>query len=409
MPIATGLNKQIAYKLETTFGTLAGSTGGQLLRRVTANFNLEKEVYESNELRTDFQVSDSRHGVRSAVGSLSGEISPTTYYDFIGSILAKVPVTINSLTAQTLTIAASTVINGVQTYTVGTAPGNYLTGGFKIGDVVRITLSANTNNLNRNLLVIGVTSNSLTVISVNGQALTPETTAATSSTITVFGKKTWAPLTGHTDDSYTIEEWYNDISVSEVYTGMKLNTASISIPASGMATVEFGFMGKDLTQTGASKYFTAPTAQTTKGVTSSANGVLMVGGSPVAIVTGLNININRNMSNAPVMGSNSIAEIFEGRIKVDGDFSAYFADATLRDAFKDETETSLSLVLTSDGTKNSPFVAFTLPRVKVNSFTKDDGEQGLSASCSFQALLNSAGGTGLATEATTISFQDSFF
>jgi hypothetical protein len=48
-----------------------------------------------------------------------------------------------------------------------------------------------------------------------------------------------------------------------------------------------------------------------------------------------------------------------------------------------------------------------LPRVKVNSNTRDDGEQGITAQHSFMALLNAAGGAGQATERTTISIQDS--
>ena len=62
MTISVGTAKKIGYKKETTFGTLAGTSGGKLLRRVTANFNLMKETYESNEIRTDRQVADYRHG-----------------------------------------------------------------------------------------------------------------------------------------------------------------------------------------------------------------------------------------------------------------------------------------------------------------------------------------------------------
>ena len=70
--IAKGVSKKIGYRKESTWGTLAGPTGGKYLRRVTANFNLTKETYESAEIRTDLQISDFRHGVRSAEGSLNG-------------------------------------------------------------------------------------------------------------------------------------------------------------------------------------------------------------------------------------------------------------------------------------------------------------------------------------------------
>ncbi len=47
------------------------------------------------------------------------------------------------------------------------------------------------------------------------------------------------------------------------------------------------------------------------------------------------------MQNATVVGSNSIADVFEQRIIVDGDFSAYFTDGTIRDYFENETEISI--------------------------------------------------------------------
>jgi len=164
-------------------------------------------------------------------------------------------------------------------------------------------------------------------------------------------------------------------------------------------------MGKDLAQTGTSAYFTAPTAQGTTGIFAAVNGVLVVNGVAVAVVTDASININRNMQNATVVGSNSVAEMFEGRIAVDGSFSAYFQDASFRDMFKDETEASLVIVLTTSNANTSDFVSVTLPRIKVNSNTRNDGEQGIVSQHNFMALLNSAVSNG--TEQTTIAIQDS--
>jgi hypothetical protein len=40
---------------------------------------------------------------------------------------------------------------------------------------------------------------------------------------TVVGKKTLAPMTGHTNDYFTFEEWYPDISQSEQFVDCKQN------------------------------------------------------------------------------------------------------------------------------------------------------------------------------------------
>lgn len=400
--IATGINKSVRYKKETTFGTLAGTTGGNVLRRVTAAFNLEKETYQSNEIRTDYQVQDMRHGVRTATGSLSAELSPGSYADFIAAAVAKNFAAGVSAASVSYTIAASGSY-----WTVTRAAGSYLTDGFKVGDVIRITAAGgNAANTGKNLLILTLTATVATVMVLNGTAMVAEGPIA-SATIAVQGKKTFAPTSGHTDDSFTVEEFYADIAQSEVYTGMKVNTFGLSIPATGLVTADFGFTGKDLAQTGTTAYFTSPTAQSTTGIFAAVNGALLVNGTPVALVTDVAVNLNRNMQNATVVGSNSIADIFEGRILVDGTFSAYFQDGTFRDMFNNETEVSLVVAVTTSNDKAADFMTVVLPRIKVNSNTKDDGEAGTVSSHSFMALLNSAGGTGVSTEKTTVSFQDS--
>lgn len=403
MPIATGINKIVTYKAEGSgWGVLAGPTLGKVLRRVTANFNLDKESYESSEIRTDYQVADFRHGVRSVSGSLSGELSPGTYADFMSAALAR------DFTAGAVSAAHAITITGPgPVYILSRATGSYVTDGFRVGDVVRISVTGNAANINKNILLTSVVALSLQGIVLNGSALFAETTGPTA-VLTAIGKKTYAPLTGHLDKSFTVEEFYDDIDQSEVFTGMKVNTMSMALPATGLVTTDFGFMGKDLAQTGTSQYFTSPTAQGTSGIFASVNGALLINGTVVALLTSLNINVNRNMQNATVVGSNSVVEMFEGRIAVDGDFSAYFENATLRDLFANEVEASLVVALTTSSSANADFISIALPRIKVNSNTRDDGEQGISAQHSFVALLPPTTGAGSANfERSTIVIQDS--
>ena len=106
--IAKGTAKQIAYKKESTWGTLAGAASAKYLRRVTSAFNLAKETYESGEIRTDRQVADFRHGVRSATGSLNGELSPKTYSDFMQSLVGRDFAVVAATTAAALTVTSTT-------------------------------------------------------------------------------------------------------------------------------------------------------------------------------------------------------------------------------------------------------------------------------------------------------------
>jgi hypothetical protein len=186
---------------------------------------------------------------------------------------------------------------------------------------------------------------------------------------------------------------------------MKLNSMAVQLPATGLTTVDFGFAGKDLTQSGTSQYFTSPTAQNANGIFAAVNGVMLVDGAPVALVTSADFSVERATENATAVGSNSVAEIFTGRIRVTGNMSVYFQDAAFRTYFDEETPVSIVLTLTTDNAAASEFVTFTMPKVKLGSFTKDDGELGIVASASFQALLNDVVDAGL--PATTIQIQDS--
>ena len=105
------------------------------------------------------------------------------------------------------------------------------------------------------------------------------------------------------------------------------------------------------------------------GIFAAVNGALIVNGAPVALVTGANFNINRNMTSEAVVGSNIKPEIYEGRIIVDGDFTTLYQDGTFAGYFDNETEISLVVALTANSLPNSEFMSFTIPRLKLSTKT----------------------------------------
>lgn len=399
MTLSTGVNKRVAYKKETNWGELPGATSAKVLRRVTSDMNLAKETYSSAEIRADYQTAVFNHGVRSATGSLNGELSPGSYADFLGSLVAKDFAAVTALTGLSITIAASG-----SNFTVTRGTGSFITDGVKVGDVVALTAGTfNAANSNNNLLVIAVTALALTVRVLSTTALVAEGPIA-SATLTTRGKKTEVPLTGHTNQSYSIEEFYSDIAQSEVYTGMKVESAAVSLPSTGFATIDLSFMGKDLGSTGTSAYYTSPTAASTTGVVAAVNGAVVVNGVSVAVITDANFTITRALENATVVGSNSVVEMFTGTIGATGSLSVYFENANFRDYFANESEVSLVFAMTTSGDKAADAVSFTFPRVKLGSFSKSDSATGITASADFTALLNSVTTNGLA--GTTVQIQD---
>lgn len=401
MAFATGVAKQLIYKAESSWGVLAGATDAQRLRRVTSTLSLKKQTYESNEIRDDYQVSDFRHGVRSVEGSISGELSPGTWEDFLAAAVRKNFAAVSAMTGLGLTIATSGT-----NYTIARASGSFLTDGVKAGDVVRITAgSVNAANLSKNAIVLSAVALTLTVYVLNGLSMVAEGPIA-SCTMTVVGKKSYVPTSSHTDPSFTVEHYHSDITKSLAFTGCKVNTVSIQLPPSGISTIEVGLMGKDVTSAGAA-YFTSPTAATTSGVVAAVNGVVTLNGAKVATITGMTINIAGGMSAVPVVGSNSYSDIAEGRVRVSGQLTALFEDLTYFDLFDDETEFAIAAAFTTASTAASDFVSFVMPRVKLGSADIDDGEKNLSQTLSFTALFNSAGGAGTSSEQSTFVIQDS--
>ena len=401
---ASGVFKTVAYKAESTYGEIAGASGAQYLRRVQSSLDLVKETYQSNEIRTDQQMSDFRHGVRRVQGKLTGELSPSTYEDWFAAAVRKDFAAGGSATGVSLTIAGS------GPYTITRTAGSFLTDGFKVGDVVRITAGSFTaGNLNNNLVVTDIGSAPvLTVITLNGSSLTAEGPIA-GATIGVVGKKAYAPQSSHTDKSFSVEHNYADLDESEVFLGCKPTKISVALPPTGLVTVDIDVMGQDMTtkSAGDAPYFSSPTAATTTNLLASVNGVLRMNGAAVANITGLSLEISSNYSGDAVVGNNKVPFLFAGRILVSGQLTAYFDNVTLRDAFKDETEVDLVGVFSTDNTNAAEFISFVLPRIKLGGSSKNDGEGGLVQTLPFQALLNGAGGTGIKTEKTTILIQDS--
>lgn len=401
MTIATGVAKQVRWKKESAWGTAPGASGATILRRVTSDLNLTKDSYESNEIRTDYQVADFRHGVRRVSGSIRGELSPGTYEAFIAAALRKAWAATSSITGLSITIAASGSY-----YTLTRGAGDWLAGNIKIGDVVRLTAgSFDSANLNKNLGVLNATTTVLTVTPLNGSTLTAEGPIA-SATLSVPGKRVWTPTSGHLDESFAVEHWYSDVAQSELFLGCKVASMGFGLPATGLSTFDMSFLGKDVT-TATSAYYTSPTSANANGLLAAVNGKLRFGNVTVANITGLTMNYEGGMSGDPVVGSNTLPDIFEGRVRVTGQMTAFFEDATYRDAFLNETEATLTAWLASDNTAASKFIGLTVPRIKVNGSSKDDGEKGLVQTIPFMALYNSAGGASTASEQTTLVVQDS--
>lgn len=398
MAIATGIAKRVAYKKESSYGVLPGATSAQIIRRTESSLALSKDTYESGEIRSDYQMADYRHGVRRIGGNLNGELSLGTYADFWAAGLRAAWVAGISGSQTDFTSVTTT------TSTIVAASGSFITKGFRVGDVVRCTGLPDAANNSKNLRITGLTATVMTV----AETLVANATADTSFTIAVVGKKVMVPLTGHTDDSFTIEHYHQDVGTVEVFTGNKINTMEVSLPATGMATLNMALVGQDMLDDPNGNttvpYFTSPTAPTTTQILTAVQGKLRLAGADIVTVTGVTLNISGNLTGDPVVGSDVIPQQAVGRVLVSGQFTAYYTGGSLTTAFKNETELSLHFMLTGAGSAPQDFLSFHLPRIKLGGTSKNDGEGQLIQTVPFQALLMP---TTTGFDSTTICIQDS--
>ena len=411
MPIAEGVATRVAYKFyasgdiasttEPNTATDPGASGAAILRRGASTLNLEKETYESAEIRVDRQLQDFRHGTRRVRGALSGEISPGTWFPFIEAACRSSGVAPLALSNTELTSAAA----DTATSTIIFAGGDPVALGLGVGDVFRLTNMSNAlnNNTNFTILSFGGTSNRTVTVTPAPTTQTADTTFNLSRP----GRTIIVPQTGHVRRKLAVEHYHEDLDISRLFTECRVSGFRIGLPATGMATIECPIVGRNMqVLSGASApYFTNPTAPNTQGITAAVNGVLRVSGTVVGVVTGIEISAEMSSSLPAVQGQNIVPDILLGAFRVTGQVTALFEDATLLNAFLNETDVDILARLDATTAANTNAVSIHLPRVKFGGGSipaTGEGEQIITLP--FQALLPTSPAAGVAN--STIRIHD---
>lgn len=402
MTVAQGVTRSWAYKAQSALGTPASGSGGQLLRRTGIDMSGIKDTYTSAEIASHQQSTGATHGVGSASGTISGEVSCTTYGDFMQWLLRKDWAAISAISSLSLTIAASG-----SNYTVTRASGDFLTGGIKVGHVIRLTGgSLDSANVGKNLVVLNVTATVLTVNVLNGSALTAEGPIA-SCTVTVTGKQTWTPTSSHTNKYITLEDYSSDVARSQLYADVQVGAMNINAPTTGIITAQFPLIGLSPPTRSGSQVLTTPTAETTTAVMSSSRFAVFINGVRQAAVTSFQLNINGNVTlGEAVIGSNTRPDTQKGRIAVDGSLTALFEDDTLAGFFDDEAAYEVVIVMAEDATADADCISMSLPAVKFFSANGDDGEKQIVRTYNITAQRPASAGSGTEHNDAIVSIQD---
>lgn len=411
MSLSEGVQARVAYKAyatgvissnsQPTSSSDPGAASAQTLRRVSTSLKLAKDTYQSEEIRGDRQIADFRHGTKRVTGSISGEFSPGTYWDLIEAAFRGTDAAAVTASQSDLTSVSADNATAKFTFTGG----NPVTLGLRVGDIIQFSSLSDADNNSKNFLILGFGGTSSREVTVYPA---PDTMSGDASfSLATVGRTLYIPSSSHVQRKFAFEEYHEDVDVARLFTECRLAGFTMQLPATGMGTIEFPVMGRDMEvyEDSNAPFFTTPTAVTTSGIFAAVNGAIYVNGTRLGVVTGLNIQLDLSPSSDAVVGQNYVPEVFLGRANVTGQLTAFFEDATLIENFKDEDEVSILVYLTTTTAVGSPAVSIYLPRVKFGDADVPlAGEAGQVVTLPFQALLYQGSTAGVV--ATTMRICD---
>jgi hypothetical protein len=155
----------------------------------------------------------------------------------------------------------------------------------------------------------------------------------------LFG--TWAAdelKNGIVEYSYSIEKAHLDEVEFFLYTGMMVNTMTLNLATSSIASGSFEFLGSSCTLAQASNASTLTAATTTDVMNCMGNVASLKEGSTLTALTGiyvqeLSLTINNNLRPVHAIGSNVIQEVAVGKQDLTGTLNCKFKNDRLFDQF----------------------------------------------------------------------------
>lgn len=380
--IAAGSLVEYGYTSEIVFGSTPTGRAFKKVRDVNFSLNLQKEIYQSEERKSDRMRQDVRHGYRSVAGEVNGDVSEQSWDDFVEATMGGSWANITPVSAA-LNVSVDAATNKITSLT---SSFDFIANGIRIGDVFYVVTSPGP--------VSGFSGEYLTVLSATASTIEVEpntitTTAASVAVARIYEVGRRVSI-GNTYRSFTFERWLTDRNLYQQFRGVRINQVTFSIPASGLASLTFSVLGQDAnvfsSTTVASTYSEAP--QTTP--FAAVNGALFEGGQALGLVTAAEITINNNMTSSQVIGTNIVPDILFGRYAdVTGTITVLFSDANALSKFVDETESSLIVRLQNKDAldEDTQFINIVLPRIKYSGGEIDDGvESGVTLTLPFVAL-----------------------
>jgi hypothetical protein len=361
--LASTSRAQLAYILESVFGTTPVAGNGAYLRMTGESLNFDVTKETSKEIRSDRQTSSQVPVGAQAGGGFNFELSYNEFDAFFAS-------TLQDAWSVYGTNGVGSTFSGTfttTTITAGAAPvgANAFTT-LKKGQWFRLLAPTDSND-GKLLRVSTITSPTSTVITLD--ASTPLVAAGP---IANCALQTSRLVNGTTKTSFSIEKSYNDVTQFFLFKGMTPSKLSLKFASAALTTGSFEFA--------ASKAFNIQNAVT--GV-----GQLWEGTGPLtsSFIKSLSLDYDNSLRPQQAIGTFGLVGVGNGTIALKGSLEVYFADGAIYDKFIANTNTQI-IIATQDEAGNG--YVFTMPVVNLSNGKIVAGakDQDLMATFDFMAL-----------------------
>lgn len=385
MTIANGSRHSLAYVEESVQGTTPNSPTFKPVRHTGCTLALNKSNVTSNEIRSDRQITDSRHGNFQVGGEAQTELSYGSFDDLLEALFG-------GTWAASATITDTTISAEAADNSFNDSGNGFLAAGFVAGmyvDVTGFTGDA-ANNIARGVIT-SVTAGKMIIGGAEGDLIVDD---AAGESVTIAAASIL--IGGISRRYFTFERLFADIAQYLRYTGCELNTLALNVQPNAIATANFGVAGLGADPAAGSALAGATYDNpTTTSPMDSFTGTLEEAGSVISVVTQIQLQVNNGLDPLFVVGQKPAAEMSIGRFTVSGTLTAYFDSVTLLNKFVNETESDL-MFETTDGANT---YRWRLPRIKYNGGQPDvSGEGPVTLAMPITALYDASAGTALSVE-----------
>ncbi len=323
---------QLRYIEEAEWGETPSSGAMQNVRDTGDSLGFALTTTQSNEIRSDRQITDLILNGAEAAGDIEMEFSAGNADDFIASALyndwesAEVVGTDIAITAGSPCLLQSTTTD-------------FVAAGFKPGMMVSIWGFQDPGNAPDTGFferVISVSQNEMQISGAGADEAEGPEIHINASTI----------VNGIKEKSFSIERELQDAQKFFLFTGMVANVWSLSATANEVLTETFTFVGKDSDFRGNTFSPETPLEPPAEDVMNAVTDVAQIkidGAVADILMESLDFEVNNNVRGLPAISYLGSADLSEGDFVVTGNMNVYFEDGAMYLRFLDGQEFSLRM------------------------------------------------------------------